>query len=107
MVSKHVFSSPYVNRAHFEVVAVSRQRVSWSTRQTLYHHQVGAGIKLLNITRLTMPRRDAHPGPGGEKGHGMDCTHFCLPGIPDDWNLMFLASLPEWMAEHGREATKL
>jgi hypothetical protein len=68
--------------------------------------QVGAGIKLLNITRLTMPRRDAHPGPGGSKGHGMDCTHFCLPGLPDDWNRMFLASLPGWMAENERKARK-
>lgn len=57
-------------------------------------------IKLLNITKLTTPRRDAHPGDGNGHG-GMDCTHFCLPGLPDDWNMLFLASLPRWLAENA------
>jgi hypothetical protein len=28
---------------------------------------------------------------------GMDCSHFCLPGLPDDWNMLMLASLADWI----------
>lgn len=34
----------------------------------------------------------------------MDCSHFCLPGVPDVWNMIMLALMPKWMAEESEEA---
>jgi hypothetical protein len=29
----------------------------------------------------------------------MDCSHFCLPGVPDLWNSLMLSLVPTWIAE--------
>ncbi|PWA73902.1 PMR5 N-terminal domain, PC-Esterase [Artemisia annua] len=53
----------------------------------------------LNISRLTDYRKDGHPSvyratyklkPGE---HAQDCSHWCLPGVPDTWNELLYASL--------------
>ncbi|KAL5700882.1 hypothetical protein ACHQM5_026283 [Ranunculus cassubicifolius] len=49
-------------------------------------------ITLLNITRLSGFRIDGHPSiygknPGkSSSSSGQDCSHWCLPGVPDTWN---------------------
>ncbi|XP_010273483.1 PREDICTED: protein trichome birefringence-like 38 [Nelumbo nucifera] len=51
-------------------------------------------VNLLDITTLSQLRKDGHPsayGPGGAKG--MDCSHWCLAGVPDTWNELLYASL--------------
>ncbi|KAM3202136.1 protein trichome birefringence-like 38 [Capsicum annuum] len=49
-------------------------------------------IFLLDITILSHLRKDGHPA--NHNGYsGFDCTHFCLPGVPDTWNQLFYASL--------------
>lgn len=51
-------------------------------------------VSLLDITKLSQLRKDGHPsvyGVGGRKG--MDCTHWCLPGVPDTWNVLLYAAL--------------
>ncbi|KAL3509048.1 hypothetical protein ACH5RR_028449 [Cinchona calisaya] len=51
-------------------------------------------IHLLNITNLSKFRVDAHPSVYGWGAHrGMDCTHWCLPGVPDTWNQILFAVL--------------
>ncbi|KAM7276999.1 hypothetical protein ACFE04_018865 [Oxalis oulophora] len=52
-------------------------------------------IKYLNITKLTQFRVDAHPGKYSLKGGVVheDCSHWCLPGVPDQWNRLLYASL--------------
>ncbi|KAK4770174.1 hypothetical protein SAY87_030706 [Trapa incisa] len=45
-------------------------------------------VYLLDITILSQYRKDAHPtlyGYGGDHS-GTDCSHWCLPGLPDTWN---------------------
>ncbi|KAD4178995.1 hypothetical protein R6Q59_022555 [Mikania micrantha] len=41
-------------------------------------------VYLLDITLLTQLRRDGHPSKYGDDG--MDCSHWCLAGVPDTWN---------------------
>ncbi|PWA43402.1 PC-Esterase [Artemisia annua] len=41
---------------------------------------------LLDITLLTQLRKDGHPSKYGDDGDGMDCSHWCLAGVPDTWN---------------------
>ncbi|XVF60860.1 hypothetical protein PTKIN_Ptkin08bG0081900 [Pterospermum kingtungense] len=55
---------------------------------------VSKRVHLLDITGLSQLRKDGHPsafGYGGQRGN--DCTHWCLPGVPDTWNELLFASL--------------
>lgn len=47
---------------------------------------------LFNITALSALRKDGHPS--SHNGfHGMDCTHWCVAGVPDTWNSILYASI--------------
>ncbi|XP_062211019.1 protein trichome birefringence-like 6 [Phragmites australis] len=49
-------------------------------------------VTVLNITNLSGLRIDGHPSVYGRKAIGLtasrsqDCSHWCLPGVPDTWN---------------------
>ncbi|XP_022942907.1 protein trichome birefringence-like 41 [Cucurbita moschata] len=47
-------------------------------------------IHLLDVTELSLLRKDGHPSKYGLVGRtGLDCSHWCLAGVPDTWNLLF------------------
>ncbi|KAH6813905.1 TRICHOME BIREFRINGENCE-LIKE 6 [Perilla frutescens var. frutescens] len=51
--------------------------------------QMKTPVSFLNITRLSDYRPDAHPSIYGRKSINpgvQDCSHWCLPGVPDIWN---------------------
>ncbi|XP_052173606.1 protein trichome birefringence-like 3 [Diospyros lotus] len=63
-------------------------------------------VTFINITQLSEYRKDGHSSVYGELGgkmltdeqkadpvHYADCIHWCLPGVPDTWNQIFLAYL--------------
>ncbi|GLU21652.1 hypothetical protein SLE2022_377800 [Rubroshorea leprosula] len=60
-------------------------------------------IMYLNVSRLTDYRKDAHPAiyrrqyKTPEESiaavRSQDCSHWCLPGVPDTWNELLYASL--------------
>lgn len=58
-------------------------------------------VRLLNVTRLTNFRKDGHPSVYGKKvvagqkvsTRRQDCSHWCLPGVPDAWNELIYATL--------------
>ncbi|XP_028774169.1 protein trichome birefringence-like 5 isoform X1 [Neltuma alba] len=58
-------------------------------------------VKLLNVTRLTNFRKDGHPSVYGKytipgkkvSTRKQDCSHWCLPGVPDAWNELIYATL--------------
>lgn len=65
-------------------------------------------VTYLNITNLSQYRRDAHPSiyrtKQGKTLIAMkqkqpesfaDCSHWCLPGLPDTWNRLLLSILFE------------
>ncbi|XP_058221420.1 protein trichome birefringence-like 41 [Rhododendron vialii] len=44
-------------------------------------------VTLLDITTLSLLRKDGHPSIYGMGGAtGLDCTHWCIAGVPDAWN---------------------
>ncbi|XP_047337000.1 protein trichome birefringence-like 41 [Impatiens glandulifera] len=44
-------------------------------------------VSLLDITGLSLLRKDGHPSIYGSGGaSGADCTHWCVGGVPDTWN---------------------
>ncbi|KAH9617923.1 hypothetical protein KSS87_015451 [Heliosperma pusillum] len=66
-------------------------------------------INLLNITVMSSRRKDGHlslyylgPGAGLASIHRQDCSHWCLPGVPDSWNELLYAVMfrrdvtPSW-----------
>lgn len=60
-------------------------------------------VVLLNITKLTNFRKDGHPSVYGKNRtldegkkvstRHQDCSHWCLPGVPDAWNELIYANL--------------
>ena len=59
--------------------------------------QVLSGIKkpvqFLNITNLSRLRKDGHPSMYNGVKRKMDCTHWCIAGVPDIWNQLLYTSL--------------
>ncbi|KAF2595727.1 hypothetical protein F2Q68_00012042 [Brassica cretica] len=57
----------------------------------------------MNITKMTWYRTDGHPsvyrqpvevrGSSPASGMFQDCSHWCLPGVPDSWNQLLYATL--------------
>ncbi|KAL8541656.1 hypothetical protein ACS0TY_002791 [Phlomoides rotata] len=52
----------------------------------------GSKFHILEITEMSEYRADAHPSTAGGKRHD-DCMHWCLPGLTDTWNDLFIAHL--------------
>ncbi|XP_047333968.1 protein trichome birefringence-like 4 [Impatiens glandulifera] len=56
-------------------------------------------VSYLNITRMTGYRKDGHPSifrqPEVRRSRRIiqDCSHWCLPGVPDSWNELLYVSL--------------
>ena len=51
--------------------------------------QMKTPVTFLNISSLSEYRIDGHPSiyGGRRKSSGIqDCSHWCLPGVPDTWN---------------------
>ncbi|GAB4853488.1 Protein trichome birefringence-like 5 [Ancistrocladus abbreviatus] len=63
--------------------------------------QMQVPVILLNVTRLTNFRKDGHPSIYGKNRTAgirvstrrQDCSHWCLPGVPDAWNELIYATL--------------
>ncbi|KAL1549100.1 protein trichome birefringence-like 34 isoform X1 [Salvia divinorum] len=77
-------------------IVSARMRAAEVTLQKLGTR--GINIEYLNITHLSEYRKDAHPSIYKNFFHTVskeqlsnpssysDCTHWCLPGVPDVWN---------------------
>lgn len=50
-------------------------------------------VHLLDVTLLSQYRKEAHPTYYSGGHSGLDCSHWCLPGLPDTWNVLLYAAL--------------
>ncbi|VAI93577.1 hypothetical protein VPH35_132960 [Triticum aestivum] len=81
----------------------SDQEYSWinamisSTARGTIRQQMSNRVVFLNITHMTWLRRDGHPSrhrePGTPPDAPEDCSHWCLPGVPDAWNQVMYGHL--------------
>lgn len=61
--------------------------------------QMKTPVTFLNITKQTEFRKDGHPSVYGRGSienktlNSQDCSHWCLPGVPDSWNELLYAFL--------------
>lgn len=46
---------------------------------------------VLNVTSMGALRGDAHIGNWSHPAAIFDCSHWCLPGVPDAWNELLLS----------------
>ncbi|KAK7828857.1 protein trichome birefringence-like 10 [Quercus suber] len=70
-------------------------------------------FEVLNVTRMTAQRKDGHsslyylgPDVGPAPIHRQDCSHWCLPGVPDTWNELLYALFLKREATHSYNASK-
>lgn len=50
-------------------------------------------INVLHVTSMSASRSDAHVGNWSDNPSIQDCSHWCLPGVPDIWNEIILSQL--------------
>lgn len=70
-------------------------------------------VTYLNVTKMTDFRKDGHPSmyrkhiiPEEEMKSPLkyqDCSHWCLPGVPDTWNEMLYAELLVKFGQKGQQ----
>lgn len=67
----------------------------------------GTKFDILNVTRMTARRKDGHSslyylGPKESPApiHRQDCSHWCLPGVPDAWNELLYAMVLKHYVNH-------
>lgn len=78
-----------------ELFSIQNNRTNVEVRlvnQHLYRAFEGTEFHILDISHLSEFRADAHPSTAGGKKHD-DCMHWCLPGLTDIWNDLFVAYL--------------
>ncbi|XP_042447178.1 protein trichome berefringence-like 7 isoform X1 [Zingiber officinale] len=51
-------------------------------------------VTVLNVTSMGAYRSDAHVGAWSYPPTILDCSHWCLPGVPDTWNELLFSYLP-------------
>ncbi|XP_052193943.1 protein trichome birefringence-like 13 [Diospyros lotus] len=88
-------SHPLLPQEVEEIFSPTNNGTNVETRlvnQHLYKALDSSQFIVLDITRMTEFRADAHPAAAGGKKHD-DCMHWCLPGVTDTWNDLFIAHL--------------
>lgn len=50
-------------------------------------------VTVLNVTLMGASRSDAHIGTWSHPSSILDCSHWCLPGVPDAWNELVFSYL--------------
>lgn len=87
-------TEPETNHTKLEDEPLNNEFISNVIKQTDYGNR---SIQFLNITYLTGFRFDGHPSkyrePGTPTPSPQDCSHWCLPGVPDTWNELLYAYL--------------
>ncbi|RLN17966.1 protein trichome birefringence-like 6 [Panicum miliaceum] len=70
--------------------------------------QMKTPVTILNVTILSGIRIDGHPSIYGRKAVDLtassvqDCSHWCLPGVPDTWNELLFYHL---VSSHVKDVT--
>ncbi|GFQ02382.1 protein trichome berefringence-like 7 [Phtheirospermum japonicum] len=70
-----------------------RQRNSISDAIINAVKNASTNVNLLHVTPMTAFRSDAHVGSWSDNPSVPDCSHWCLPGVPDVWNELLFSFL--------------
>ena len=90
----HTFVSPEMDLTKLESEPLNNLQISEVIKK-MEDAQIKA--QFINITYLTELRKDGHPSihrePGTPETAPQDCSHWCLPGVPDTWNELLYVHL--------------
>ncbi|CAN1227916.1 Protein trichome birefringence-like 38 [Linum perenne] len=90
------WGDPGVTNCRKETRPISGPTRPYTTLALKVQEEVIATIKkpvhFLNITSLSFMRKDGHPSYHNGLRR-MDCTHWCLAGVPDTWNQLLSSIL--------------
>ena len=90
----HEITQPETNVTEAEAEPLNNVFISEVVKQMEYENR---NVQFLNITYLTGFRKDGHPSnnrePEADPPDFQDCSHWCLPGVPDTWNELLYARL--------------
>lgn len=50
-------------------------------------------VTVMHVTPMGASRSDAHVGTWSDNPLVPDCSHWCLPGVPDAWNEILFSQL--------------
>ncbi|KAM7521579.1 hypothetical protein LguiA_011481 [Lonicera macranthoides] len=71
-------------------------------------------LEFLNVTHMSSRRKDGHsslyylgPETGPAPLHRQDCSHWCLPGVPDSWNELLYVLFLKWANARADNSTEL
>ncbi|KAF5207722.1 trichome birefringence-like [Thalictrum thalictroides] len=101
--SCHMETLPDVDSTLVSTGALAQVKiVNDALGQNLYKsHMMETDV--LNVTQMASSRKDGHasiyylgPKTGPAPLHRQDCSHWCLPGIPDAWNELLYALFIKW-----------
>lgn len=81
-VSRHPSSRPY-----------GRDRSPISDSIIKVVEKMTAPVKVVHVTPMGAFRSDAHVGTWSDNPSVPDCSHWCLPGVPDTWNEIIFSNL--------------
>ncbi|GAA0153964.1 hypothetical protein LIER_12076 [Lithospermum erythrorhizon] len=86
--------APQTNRTKLEPEPLYNKHISNIVKEMEAEEK---GVRFLNITYLSELRNDGHPSkyrePGTPANAPQDCSHWCLPGVPDTWNELVYGNL--------------
>lgn len=77
-----------VNGSTYPTGPLPQQDIVSSVLSSMTKH-----VHLLDITLLSQLRKDGHPSKYNGLHTPMDCSHWCIAGVPDTWNQLLYASL--------------
>ncbi|KAJ6730753.1 PROTEIN TRICHOME BIREFRINGENCE-LIKE 9-RELATED [Salix viminalis] len=77
------------------------------------NESLATNLHLLNVTSMSAQRKDGHasiyylePSSGPASLHRQDCSHWCLPGVPDSWNELLYTLLLKPEFDHAQNLTE-
>lgn len=100
----HGETLPLTNRTQLKKKHPQMMTILQSVLEQMY-----TNVKFMNITQMTFDRKDGHPSvyrrPAEERKQNsfQDCSHWCLPGVPDAWNHLLFSMLAMENSMRGRK----
>ncbi|EPS65682.1 hypothetical protein M569_09098, partial [Genlisea aurea] len=92
------FTEPEMDmKSNFRVPMNNNNRIVAEAVEEMRRKKMAKRVEFLNVTLLTEWRKDGHPSRHREAGvradAPQDCSHWCLPGVPDTWNQIMYAQM--------------
>ena len=93
----HIYSG--LNQKVYEVTDQPTTEANGNDRREFWYilaavvANMSVPVTILNVTFMGAFTSDAHIGLSSHPNTILDCSHWCLPGVPDAWNELVFSHL--------------